>query len=238
MKRYGVVIVVVLLGLFLSDGPSIRLNGLKADAPLLDHIVTNQANRAPKLAEYHFGSTSVDPKAGERIAATLEDLPPVASIEYFSQYPSGVQRASPLNLRFQRVDGYFSVAAAAAAGTTTRVSVASDGTEGNNESWMPSISSAGRYVAFMSLADNHVENDSNGAWDIFVHDSLTEQTERVSVATDGTEGNDLSGFSAITSDGHYVAFDSLASNLVSDDTNNSSDIFVHDWGGGGPYASS
>ncbi len=114
-------------------------------------------------------------------------------------------------------------------GTTTRVSVASDGTQGNNFSGGPSISDDGRYVAFYSHASNLVSDDTNGAHDIFVHDLQTGTTTRVSVASDGTQGNSIiSSRPSISSDGRYVAFDSLASNLVSGDTNGAFDVFVHD----------
>jgi Tol biopolymer transport system component len=113
-------------------------------------------------------------------------------------------------------------------GQTTRVSVASDGTQGNNSSVWPSISADGRYVAFMSYASNLVPGDTNGALDIFVHDRLTGQTTRVSVASDGTQGNGYSWDSSISADGRYVAFESWASNLVPGDTNGKQDIFVHD----------
>jgi Tol biopolymer transport system component len=113
-------------------------------------------------------------------------------------------------------------------GQTTRVSVASDGTEGNDDSWWPSISADGRYVAFSSLASNLVPGDTNGTWDVFVHDRLTGQTTRVSVASDGTQGNNGSGDPSISADGRYVAFSSLASNLVPGDTNGTWDVFVHD----------
>jgi Tol biopolymer transport system component len=113
-------------------------------------------------------------------------------------------------------------------GQTTRVSVASDGAQGNGDSECPSISADGRYVAFASLASNLVPGDTNGRMDIFVHDRLTGQTTRVSVASDGTEGNGDSGFPSISADGRYVAFASLASNLVPGDTNGTWDVFVHD----------
>jgi archaellum component FlaF (FlaF/FlaG flagellin family) len=111
-------------------------------------------------------------------------------------------------------------------GQTTRVSVASDGTEGNGRSWAPSISADGRYVAFYSEASNLVPGDTNGRADVFVHDRLTGQTTRVSVASDGTEGNGASEFPRISADGRYVAFISDASNLVPGDTNGTGDIFV------------
>lgn len=56
-----------------------------------------------------------------------------------------------------------------ATGITTRVSVASDGTEGNSDSYYPSISASGRHVAFDSLASNLVSGDTNGSRDVFVH---------------------------------------------------------------------
>lgn len=55
-------------------------------------------------------------------------------------------------------------------GVTEWVSVSSDGTGGNNQSDMPAISADGRFVTFVSLADNLVLNDTNGFADTFVHD--------------------------------------------------------------------
>jgi len=111
---------------------------------------------------------------------------------------------------------------------TTRISVASDGAQGNEGSLLPSISADGRYVAFFSWASNLVVGDSNGSGDIFVHDRVTRETTCVSVASDGTQGNRYSFFPSISADDRYVAFDSWASNLVVGDTNGVSDIFVHD----------
>jgi Tol biopolymer transport system component len=73
-----------------------------------------------------------------------------------------------------------------------------------------------------------VADDLNGEWDIFVHDQQTGQTSRVSVSSDGNEANGSSGSPAISTDGRYVAFSSKASDLVADDFNGKSDIFVHD----------
>ncbi len=113
-------------------------------------------------------------------------------------------------------------------GTTERVSVTSLGVQADNESFSPAISSDGRYVAFRSEATNLVLIDTNNSSDIFVHDRLTGLTERVSVASDGTQANGDSISPAISSDGRFVAFSSKASNLVVDDTNNKVDIFLHD----------
>jgi uncharacterized repeat protein (TIGR01451 family) len=114
------------------------------------------------------------------------------------------------------------------------VSVSSDGTGGNNQSDMPAISGDGRFVAFASLADNLVPNDTNGFADTFVHDRLTNVTERVSMSNREREGNGHSGligvaaYPAISGDGRFVAFVSEADNLVSGDRNGNADVFVRD----------
>ena len=114
------------------------------------------------------------------------------------------------------------------AGTTERVSVDSNGTEGNGNSTDPSISADGRYVAFFASASNLVAGDTNSTRDIFVHDRQTGTTERVSVDSSGTEGNDDSDVPSISADGRFVAFTSSASNLVAEDSNANWDVFVHD----------
>ncbi|MCB8951867.1 MAG: PD40 domain-containing protein [Ardenticatenales bacterium] len=113
-------------------------------------------------------------------------------------------------------------------GQTVRVSVASDGTQANGNSEKPAISADGRYVAFQSWATNLVDNDNNGIGDVFVHDRLTGETTRVSVASDGTEANSLVYAPAISGNGQLVAFNTDASNLVDNDTNNKVDVYVHD----------
>jgi len=57
-------------------------------------------------------------------------------------------------------------------GTTTRVSIASDRTQGNRGSYLPSLSADGRYVAFHSIASNLVSGDTNADFDIFRHSLL------------------------------------------------------------------
>jgi len=73
-----------------------------------------------------------------------------------------------------------------------------------------------------------VSGDTNGKLDIFVFDRQTDLAERVSVASGGVQANGDSSFPSISADGHYVAFVSDATNLVSDDTNGKRDIFIHD----------
>ncbi len=120
-------------------------------------------------------------------------------------------------------------------GITTLVSVNSAGSgSGNGESFQPSFTPDGRYVAFSSDASDLIPNDTNGtARDIFVRDLQTGTTTLVSVNAAGTgSGNHSSTFPRISTDGRYVAFVSLATNLVvTNDTNEpfgGFDIFVRD----------
>src|ERR671918_793065 len=53
-------------------------------------------------------------------------------------------------------------------------------------------------------------------------------TERISVSSAGAEADSSSEMAAISADGRFVAFASLASNLVKKDRNGATDVFVHD----------
>jgi predicted small secreted protein len=114
--------------------------------------------------------------------------------------------------------------------TTVRVSVDSNGTIGNRNSSAPSISDNGKVVAFESLATNLVANDNKGVSDIFIHDltSTPGTTTRVSVDSSGTEADNASFAPSISDDGNFVAFESIATNLVANDNKNVSDVFIHD----------
>lgn len=115
--------------------------------------------------------------------------------------------------------------------TNTTELISSPGEAGKN-SQDTSISDNGRYVAFSSSATNLVSNDTNGAKDVFVRDRVSGTTERVSIASNGTEanGNNTNGShkTSISGDGRYVAFISGANNLVPNDTNGVDDLFLHD----------
>jgi Tol biopolymer transport system component len=111
-------------------------------------------------------------------------------------------------------------------GLTTRVSVDSGGAEGNGDSYEPSISADGRYVAFWSYANNLVPLDTNGVADVFVHDRQSNATTRVSVDSLGLESDNDSFELSISADGRFVAFWSNADNLVPGDTNLAADIFL------------
>jgi Tol biopolymer transport system component len=119
------------------------------------------------------------------------------------------------------------------AGTTERISIDSAGAQGDGRSIDPSISSDGRVLAFESASTNLVPGDTNGGWDVFVHDRQTGTTKRVSVDSSGNQGiglwpNNSSLGCSISANGRYVSFGSYCTNLVPNDTNNDADCFVHD----------
>jgi Tol biopolymer transport system component len=100
-------------------------------------------------------------------------------------------------------------------GTTERVSVDSAGAQADNDSLPPALLSAdGRYVAFLSGATNLVSGDTNHEWDVFVHDRQSGTTERVSVDSAGVQADHFCVGLSISPDCRYVAFGSLATNLV------------------------
>jgi len=122
-------------------------------------------------------------------------------------------------------------------GTTRRVSLSASGMQGNGpSSYLSAISADARFVAFYSDATNLVITDVGTNRDAFVRDLLRATTERVSVDSNGTQGNNETGMPsfneaiAISADGRYVAFSSLASNLAGQDTNGVQDVFLHDRG--------
>jgi Tol biopolymer transport system component len=116
-----------------------------------------------------------------------------------------------------------------AGGTTTVASIGPGGNVGNADSRHPSLSADGRFVAFVSDADNLVAEDDNGLRDVFVRDLQMGITTRASVSSGGAQATGGDSFDAsISADGRWVAFSSLATNLVSDDSNGVADVFVHD----------
>jgi Tol biopolymer transport system component len=124
------------------------------------------------------------------------------------------------------------------------ISIASNGTQGNDDvrryQEYLAISGNGRYVAFTSPASNLVSGDTNNVCDrdiyytltdncadVFVHDRVTKQTERVSVSSVGEQGNGISAFPSLSEDGRWVAFTGFAP-LEPQDTNGVADVYLKD----------
>jgi len=117
-------------------------------------------------------------------------------------------------------------------GSLTRISTTSRGkqgvADGQTLTISPSISADGTRVAFESDAKNLVGNDINNSPDIFVRNTVTGAIIRASTSAANVQGNGESFSASISSDGRYVAFASWANNLVANDANNTTDIFVKD----------
>jgi uncharacterized repeat protein (TIGR01451 family) len=92
----------------------------------------------------------------------------------------------------------------------------------------PAASYDGRYIVYVADATNLVAGDTNGQRDVFLYDSVTQQTELISKPVSGGQSNGLSSRAVISADGRYIAFHSFATNLVPGDTNGQADIFVYD----------
>ncbi|VAW32045.1 hypothetical protein MNBD_CHLOROFLEXI01-2680 [hydrothermal vent metagenome] len=112
-----------------------------------------------------------------------------------------------------------------------RVSLATNGVEANapsgNFSFL-SVSANGRFIAFDSFADNLVPDDTNNVIDVFVYDRQTKEIERISKSNNGVEANGESIHPSLSADGRYIAFQSVATNLVNFDTEALSNIFIYD----------
>ncbi|MEL6505487.1 MAG: calcium-binding protein [Pseudomonadota bacterium] len=115
-----------------------------------------------------------------------------------------------------------------ATNTTTLISTAADGTAANQASFNPVISADGRFIVYESLASNIVVGDVVGTADLFLYDALTGTTTLISKNSDGIFGNGTSKGQSISADGRYITYDSAATNLVTDDTNNANDVFLFD----------
>lgn len=112
--------------------------------------------------------------------------------------------------------------------STTRASLGWLGNEGNAPSIAPVISDDGRYAAFQSTDAGMSPNDTNNVQDVFLRDMAFGTTHRVSISSQGVQGNGPSSSPSISADGRFVVFHSEATNLVPNDTNGHTDVFLHD----------
>lgn len=112
-------------------------------------------------------------------------------------------------------------------GRTALVSRADDGRPGERDSFSPSVSADGRFVAFTSLARTLDDADDNDSPDVYLHDRITGHTELVSVEEDGTSAGGVVGRPSVSAGGRLVAFATIAA-VDPEDTNETSDVYVHD----------
>lgn len=111
-------------------------------------------------------------------------------------------------------------------GKISRVSVSGKGMQSNENSYNPSMSDDGRFIAFDSFASNLTPGDQNRKGDVFVHDRETGSTVRVSNGIDGKPTDGHSGYASVSGDGRFVGFESLATNLVPNQQDYNSDVFL------------
>ena len=111
--------------------------------------------------------------------------------------------------------------------TTERVNGRFDGTQTLANSYVTGLSADGRYVLFASSDPWIVTGDTNGTFDLFVRDRCLNRTERVSVASKGVQSSGGLSGSSISPTGRFVVFGTSAK-LVDNDTNATSDVYLHD----------
>ena len=117
--------------------------------------------------------------------------------------------------------------------STELISVALNSESGDLPSYLPDLSGDGRYVAFYSYASDLVSGDANFKLDIFLRDRQNQTTQRINLLPDGSETTTGHSFVArISEDGNYIVFESLATDLVPEEDNNTGvDIFLADTSG-------
>lgn len=192
----------------------------------LGWIILPQASR-PFVFDRTTGATTMIPGVDNGFSTKYSELYPTISddgryVAFTTNSPTAPPPLSP-NRAEQDVTVHDR-----ATGISTLVSVGVNGEPATGESTMPMISGDGRYIAYMSSADNLVPDDTNETSDVFVYDQVTGVNSRVSVASDGTQAADWSGQPSISADGRFVSFSSQAQNLIADDFNDASDVFVRD----------
>ena len=112
------------------------------------------------------------------------------------------------------------------AGTTVRAWVGSRGRQGRGTSVLSAISATGRFVAFDTLAKNLSGADR---LQLMVRDLKLGRTTLEFVGLDGRPGDDNTDpLASISGDGRFLAFASAAGNLVANDGNPGSDVFLRD----------
>ncbi|MFF3110351.1 TolB family protein [Kitasatospora sp. NPDC057904] len=112
-------------------------------------------------------------------------------------------------------------------GTERSVTVALPGTTVRSDAWEGRMTADDRWVYFSSTADDLVPGDTNNASDVFRFDLWSNRTERVSVATDGSQSTGGSSAPFVDAFGTTVLFTSEDGTLVPDDSNKLPDVFVH-----------
>ncbi len=113
-------------------------------------------------------------------------------------------------------------------GELQRLSVNPTQGEAEGISEQADISADGQYIVFTSWASTLDEQDTNAFGDIYLYDRALGKTNLVSLGLDGAPANHTSSRPALSADGQVIAYESLASNLVVGDSNQTADVFIYD----------
>ena len=112
---------------------------------------------------------------------------------------------------------------------TELVSTSSSGEDGDEGSFAPSVSDDGRYVVFSSFATNLVATEvAAGVTHMYLRDLDSRSTRLLTVTTANDPAAEESFRASISGDGRFVAFISMADNLVEDDTDGLADLFIYE----------
>lgn len=213
-----------------SSYPSISDDGrYVAFASEASNLVTGDTNRHSDIfvRDLTTGTTQLVSRSSNNALGNGNSVKPVISAD--GRYVAFESAAS--NLVGRDTNGKRDVFVRDRSGnTTTRVSVSTAGDQGNDGSYLPSISPDGRYLAFESDATNLVTGDTNGVRDAFLRDRTLNRTVRVSVSATKAQGNGRSYAASVSPDGKKVAFLSDATNLdpTSPPPNNHGNVFLRD----------
>ncbi len=118
-----------------------------------------------------------------------------------------------------------------ATGSISLISKTAAGAAGNDDSGNASISYSGRYISYATVATDIVPGGAPGVLQIIRFDRQTGESKLLNVTSAGVRGNGSFNNrtnTTITADGRFVTFTDNADNLVSNDTNNTDDVFVRD----------
>jgi Tol biopolymer transport system component len=180
----------------------------------------NNFNRDVFVRDMDFNTTALVSRSG------------LASLDGPSQFPNISANGQVVVFNFRKNGGSINQLYARDLAANTLVPL----TDAAGVAWPGTgpfgLSGNGRYIVFASTAPelSAPVTDANGTSDVYLFDLQTATRTVVSLNRDGTAtGNGGSTLPSISADGRYVAFTSLATNLVSDvDTNGTEDVFVRD----------
>ena len=211
-----------------SDSPSISANGrYVAFTSTAENLVPDDTNGFQDVfvRDMQTGKTKLVSVSSEGVQAnTCCWEPSISADGKFVVFTSGADNLVSNDTNLSEDVFIYNMQT----GETQRISISTDGVETNYESWDPSISADGRFVAFESFADNLVNGSENINRGLFVRDTQTGITECVNIEKDGSQAYCYSYTSHISADGRFVTFASYADNLVTGDDNETIDIFVRD----------